>query len=81
MAEKLVMVCGQHAPPNLNTWLLFCDFYFWGIVKQNIYRSNLHTIEELKEIFQMEYSISHEELQHMNLNVLWRFQECVWNNR
>jgi hypothetical protein len=39
------------------------------MVKQNIYRSNLHTIEELKEIFQMEYCISHEELQHMNLNV------------
>jgi hypothetical protein len=38
-------VCGQHVHPYHNT----SNFYLWGTIKQNVYRSNLHTIEELKE--------------------------------
>jgi hypothetical protein len=43
--------------PNLNP----CDFYLWGTVKQTVYRTTLHSIEELKENSKEEiFSISQE---------------------
>jgi hypothetical protein len=50
------------------------------LLLKNAYGLNPHTGEELKENIQREV-YSQQELQHMNVNFLWRCQECVQNNR
>lgn len=32
--------------PDLNS----CDCFMWGFLKDNVYRNNYHTVEEMKEI-------------------------------
>jgi hypothetical protein len=50
-------------------------------LKQKVYRSHPHTIEEPKENIQKEvFSVSQEECQRVNVNFLWRCQECVQNS-
>jgi hypothetical protein len=44
VTELLVVVCSQHVLPTIT-----CVTYLCGILKQKVYSSNLHTIEELKE--------------------------------
>jgi hypothetical protein len=67
----LMVICGQH--------LSLCDFYLWETVKQNSYRPNSYTIEELKEIIRNIYSVS--QWHHMfntNVNFSWRARNmCV----
>jgi hypothetical protein len=49
--------------PNL------CDFYLSGTTKQEVHRSDHHTIKELKGDIQTEiFSISQEEFQGVNVN-------------
>jgi inhibitor of nuclear factor kappa-B kinase subunit alpha len=42
--------------PDLNP----CDFYLWGNLKQKVYKTNPHTIEELKENIRNEVSQFHQ---------------------
>jgi inhibitor of nuclear factor kappa-B kinase subunit alpha len=58
--------------PDLNP----CDFYLWGNLKQKVYKTNPHTIEELKENIRNEVStIPPGELQVIT-NLVRRCQEC-----
>jgi inhibitor of nuclear factor kappa-B kinase subunit alpha len=60
--------------PDLNP----CDFYLWGNLKQKVYKTNPHTIEELKENIRNEVSaISPSELQRVITNLVRRCQECA----
>jgi inhibitor of nuclear factor kappa-B kinase subunit alpha len=60
--------------PDLNP----CDFYLWGNLKQKVYKTNSHTIEELKENIRNEVSaISPGELQRVITNLVWWCQECA----
>jgi hypothetical protein len=50
--------------------------YLWGTIKENVYRSNLHTFEELKENIQKEvFSVSQEELECVNVNIYRGFRD------
>jgi hypothetical protein len=58
--------------PDLNP----CDFYLWGNLKQKVYKTNPHTIEELKENIRHELSaISLGEHQRVITNLVRRCQE------
>jgi hypothetical protein len=60
--------------PDLN----HCDFYLWGNLEQKVYKTNPHTIEELKENVRNEVSaISPGELQRVITNLVRRCQECA----
>jgi hypothetical protein len=51
------------------------------ILKQKVYTSNPHTMEELKESIQREIlSASQEELHLKDLNFLWGCHEYAWNS-
>jgi hypothetical protein len=59
--------------PDLNP----CNFYLWGNLKQKVYETNPHTIEEPKENIRNEVSaISPGELRVIT-NLVWRCQECA----
>jgi len=59
-----------------------CDIYGWGNPKAKVSRPNPNTTEEMKENIQRGiFSISQEEIYCVNVNFLWRCQDCVWNNR
>jgi len=60
--------------PDLTT----CDYFFWGHLKSTVYKSNLHTIQELKD------SISHTiaairitTLHWVYLSMIRRAQLCI----
>ena len=53
-----------------------CDFYLWGTLKNNVYRNNPHTVDELKENITEIRKIT-EELICVNVNFIKRCQKCV----
>jgi hypothetical protein len=58
------------------------SLFLMATIKQNVYRSNPHTIEEMKENIQREVpSLSQEEFKCMNVNFLQRCQESMEKNR
>lgn len=58
--------------------LTVCDFYLWGNLKNKVYASNPHTLEELKQNIRREVeAISVDELMRVNANFLKRCQKCV----
>jgi DNA-binding winged helix-turn-helix (wHTH) protein len=58
------------------------SLFFMATIKQNVYRSNPHTIEETKENIQKEVlSLSQQEFKCMNVDFLQRFQESMEKNR
>lgn len=57
-----------------------CDFYLYGTIKQQIYRSDHHTIEELKENMRRLLYLR-TKCQCMKVYFSWMCQEFVWNNR
>nr|XP_020451198.1 uncharacterized protein LOC109957565 [Monopterus albus] len=60
--------------PDLST----CAFYLWGKLKQKVYASNPHTLDELKEnITNTIRSITVEELRAVSANMLRRAQRCI----
>lgn len=57
-----------------------CDFYLWGALKEKVYRSNPHTLDELKTNIRQEIAaISQRELQKVINNFLSRCQKCLNN--
>jgi hypothetical protein len=53
-----------------------CDFFLWRNLKQKVYKTNPHTIEELKENIRNEVSaISPGELKRVITNLVRRCQE------
>jgi hypothetical protein len=70
------VVFGQLPQPQ-PMWLLFM-----GNHKVKRLQISPHTFEELTEnILREVYSVSQEERQCMNVNFLWRCQECMRNKR
>jgi hypothetical protein len=68
--------CGLWPPRSLN--LTPCDFYFWGSLKDKVYKTNPHTLEELRNNICHEISaVSREELQRVNTSVFHRYTECI----
>jgi hypothetical protein len=64
--------------PARSPYLNPCDFYLWGNLKQKVYKTNPHTIEEQKENIRNEVSaISPGELQRVITNLVRRCQECA----
>ena len=58
-----------------------CDFYLWGMLKNKVYKTNPHTLNELKENIQTTIrSIMVEELVHVNNNFLKRCETCIQEN-
>ncbi|KAJ4433388.1 hypothetical protein ANN_15647 [Periplaneta americana] len=58
-----------------------CDFYLWSSLKDRVYRSNPRTLDELKNNIQREIvKISDAELQHVNQNVIRRYNTCLAAN-
>jgi hypothetical protein len=54
-----------------------CDFYVWESLKEKVYKTNPHTLEELRNNIHCETSaISGEELQRAN-TVFHRYTECI----
>jgi hypothetical protein len=55
-----------------------CDFYLWGSLRDKVYKTNSHTLEELRYNIRLEtLTISGEELQRFNNNVFCRYTESV----
>lgn len=55
-----------------------CDFYLWGTLKNKVYASNPHTLQELKDSITREIqAISQHELLRVNQNCFRRYRECV----
>jgi hypothetical protein len=53
-----------------------CDFYLWGSLRVKVYKTNPHTVEELRHnIRPQDSTISGEELQRVN--VFHRYTECI----
>jgi hypothetical protein len=63
--------------PPRSTDLTTCDFYLWGSLKENVYKTNLHTMEEVRNISNDIPTISDEELQRVNNSVFRRHTECI----
>lgn len=58
--------------------LTVCDFYLWGNLKNKVYKSNPHTLEELKQNIRTEINaISEAELLRVNGNFLKRCRRCI----
>ena len=54
------------------------DFYLWGHLKSNVYKSPMKDIDELKMRINMEIkSISKETLYNVFLNVVKRMNLCI----
>jgi hypothetical protein len=51
------------------------DFFFWGCLKDNVYKSNSQTEEELKENICSD--ISSEQLEILNWNLFHECEECL----
>jgi hypothetical protein len=66
-----IISCGLWHPhsPDLTP----CDFYLWGCLKDQVYKTNPHTLEELRNNNCHEISAaSVEELQRGNTNMFRR---------
>jgi hypothetical protein len=79
--EALLEVFDDHVisrglwPPH-SPDLTPCDFYLWGSLKDRVYKTNTHTLEELGHNIHREIStISGEELQRVNM--FRRYTECI----
>ncbi|KAJ9575347.1 hypothetical protein L9F63_025702, partial [Diploptera punctata] len=58
--------------------LTVCDFYLWGSLKDKVYKTNPHTLEELKNNIRNEIrNLTVPELQRVNLNVFTRYHACL----
>jgi Holliday junction resolvasome RuvABC ATP-dependent DNA helicase subunit len=57
--------------------LNLCDFYLWGNLKQKVYKTNPHTIEELKENIRNEVSAISPGGLRVITNLVRRCQECA----
>jgi hypothetical protein len=56
-----------------------CDFYLCGSLKDKMYKTNPHTLKELRNNIHHEIStISGEKLQR-NTNMFYRYTECIWS--
>jgi hypothetical protein len=67
-----VISCGLLTPrsPDLTPY----DFYLWGILKAKVYKTNPHTLEELRNNICYKISaISREELHRVNTNMFCRY--------
>jgi hypothetical protein len=61
--------------------LTSCDSYLWGILKDKLYKTNPHTLEELKNNIHRENStISKQEHQKVN-NVFRSRTHCIPSGR
>jgi hypothetical protein len=59
--------------PDLTT----CDFYLWGRLKDNLYKTNPNTLEDLRNNIRLEIStISGQEHQRVD-NVFRSYTECI----
>ena len=54
-----------------------CDFYLWGNLRNKVYKTNPHTLDELKENIRTENAISEAELMGVNANFLRRCRRCI----
>jgi hypothetical protein len=58
-----------------------CDFYLWGGLKDKVYKSNPHTLQELQNNTKEEMTIILEaELQHVIQNVFSCYNACLLVN-
>lgn len=55
--------------------LTACDFYFWGCVEDKLYRTNLHTMEALRNNIRYEITIICNQ-EHQILHVFCSYNEC-----
>ena len=81
MTELLVGIYGLFV---LLTWPFPhpCDFYLWGRLKNAVYKSNPHTLEELKcNIRDKINNINRGELQRVIGNFIKRCQKMVGQRR
>jgi len=53
-----------------------CDFYLWGSLKYKVYKTNSHTLEELRYNIHSEISTTSGELQRV-INVFCSCIECI----
>jgi hypothetical protein len=61
--------------------LSMCDFFLWGYIKSVVYRSRLHSIEELKvAITQAFQTVTPEMRQKAALDYRRRIQQCIKMN-
>ena len=59
-------------------YLTAYDFYLWGNLKNIIYKTNPHTIDELKQNIRTEINaISEAELMCVNANFLRQCRRCI----
>jgi hypothetical protein len=72
-------VIGRGLWPPLSPDLKPCDFYLWGSLKNKVYKTDPHTLEEVRHDIRREIStVSGEEFQKVN-NVFRRYTECIWS--
>jgi hypothetical protein len=81
--EALWEVFGDHVIshglwPPCSSDLTSCDFYLCESSRDNMYKTNPHTLDALRNNNHHEISaISGEELQRVNNNVFRRYTECI----
>jgi hypothetical protein len=62
--------------------ITLCDFYLWGSLKDKVYKTNPHTLEELRNNIHHGISaISGEELHRVKTNMFCRYTECIQSGR
>ncbi|GFG35962.1 hypothetical protein Cfor_02926, partial [Coptotermes formosanus] len=62
--------------PDLST----CDFYVWGYLKGKVYKSNPHTLDELrKDIRSAVETIGVPVLRTVYPNMVTRAQRCIYS--
>jgi hypothetical protein len=65
-------------PKTILSWLWKGCYYFWGNLKNKVYRTDSHTEEELKENIHEEIlEVTQEELLWVNINLFKWYRECV----
>ena len=75
---KLISRFGDIAWPPRSPDLTVPDFFFWGYLKERVYRYNPKTIRDLKETIQSEIrSIPTNMISKVMENTRIRMRECV----
>ena len=78
---KVISRFGDVPWPARSPDLTSPDFFLWGYLKEKVYASPIHSIDELKERIREEVrNVSQETLQHVQKSFQTRLEKCIAEN-
>jgi hypothetical protein len=64
--------------PARSPYLFTCNFYLWGFLKDNVYDTNPHTLDEMKANIRSSIETTDNTvLRQVFLNIITRAQKCI----